>query len=55
VLFHLVYKKENLIGPMITGKKSWQGPPLAEVTPVPAWLAVLTASAAAVAVYLLVR
>lgn len=55
VLFHLVYKKENLIGPMITGKKSWQGPPLAEVTPAPAWLAVLTASAAAVAVYLLVR
>ena len=26
VLFHLVYKHDNLIGPMITGEKPWEGP-----------------------------
>jgi cytochrome b len=55
VLFHLVYKKENLIGPMITGRKSWRGSPPVESTTAPVWLAVLTASAAALAVYLLVQ
>jgi cytochrome b len=55
VLFHLVYKKENLIGPMITGRKPWRGSPPVESTTAPVWLAVLTASAAAVAVYLLVQ
>jgi cytochrome b len=55
VLFHLVFKKENLILPMITGMKSWKGAPQAEITPAPAWRAVLTAVVAAVSVYLLVR
>jgi cytochrome b len=55
VLFHLVYKKENLIRPMITGMKPWKGSPKVETTPAPVWLAVLTASVAAVSVYLLVR
>jgi cytochrome b len=55
VLFHLVYKKENLVGPMITGMKSWKGSPKVETTPAPLWLAALVAFAAAVAVYLLVR
>lgn len=55
VLFHLVYKKENLILPMITGRKSWKGSPKVAAAPAPAWLAALVATAAAVAVYLLAR
>jgi cytochrome b len=55
VLFHLVYKKENLILPMITGMKQREGD-LAEATAQqPLWLAVLVGAAAAGAVYFLVR
>ena len=55
VLFHLVYKKENLILPMITGMKPWKGSPRVALTPAPVWLAALVAIAAAVSVYLLVQ
>jgi cytochrome b len=55
VLFHLVYKKENLIRPMITGMKPWKGSPRVALTPAPVWLAALVAIAAAVSVYLLVQ
>ncbi len=55
VLFHLIYKKENLITAMITGKKSWKGSPKAEMTPAPVWRAALAAAVAAGAVYSLVR
>jgi cytochrome b len=55
VLFHLIYKKENLITPMITGMKSWKGSRKAEMKQVPIWRAVLAAAAAVVLVYLLVQ
>jgi cytochrome b len=55
VLFHLIYKRENLITPMITGRKSWKGSPKADMTQAPLWKAVLAAAAAAGAVYMLVR
>jgi cytochrome b len=55
VLFHLIYKKENLITQMITGMKSWKGSRKAEVKQVPIWRAALVASVAAVLVYLLVQ
>jgi cytochrome b len=54
VLFHLVCKKENLITPMITGVKQWQGPITGDVFQQPLWLAALVASIAAGAVYFLV-
>lgn len=55
VLFHLIYKRENLITPMITGRKSWKGPLKADTTQAPLWLAALAAAAAAGAVYGLAR
>ncbi|MCU0604040.1 MAG: cytochrome b/b6 domain-containing protein [Desulfobacterales bacterium] len=55
VLFHLFYKQENLILPMITGRKPWKSSPKAALTPAPIWQAALAAVAAAVAVYLLVQ
>jgi cytochrome b len=54
VLFHLIYKRDNLIVPMFTGDKSCEaadGPPGMR----PLWLAVVIAAFAAAAVYLLVR
>ena len=54
VLFHLIYKKENLITSMITGVKQWQDHFTGDVSQQPLWLAVLVAAAAAGAVYLLV-
>jgi cytochrome b len=56
VLFHLVWKRENLIVPMLTGVKRWQGagaPPGA--APRPLWLAALAALLGAGAVFLLTR
>ena len=54
VLFHLFYKRENLVKPMITGVKEWRGigsqPPTGS-----SWLAAVIAGLAALAVYLLVR
>jgi cytochrome b len=55
VLFHLIYKKENLITPMITGVKQWQGNFTGVDSQQPFWLATLVGAAAAGAVYLLVR
>ena len=53
VLFYLLVKHENLIKPMITGIKHWQGgdtaPPAA-----PIWLAAVMAAAAGLFLYLLV-
>jgi cytochrome b len=54
ILFHLFYKRENLVKPMLTGVKTWSG-----TGPQPAngcnWVAVVIAGLAALAVYLLVR
>lgn len=54
VLFHLVYKRENLITPMITGLKAWHGDAPAIAFRKPLWLAALTAAVSAGAVYVLV-
>lgn len=54
VIFHLVYKRDNLITPMITGEKPWEGP-LPETRKSPLWLAVVVAALAAGAVWWLVR
>ena len=54
VIFHLVYKHDNLIGPMITGEKPWEGP-LPETRKSPPWLAAVVAALAAGAVWWLVR
>jgi len=54
VLFHLIYKRDNLLVPMLTGEKQCDaadGPP--EMRPL--WLAAVTAALAAAAVYFLVR
>jgi cytochrome b len=54
VLFHLIYKRDNLLVPMLTGDKQCeaaQGPPSMR----PLWPAVVTAAFAAAAVYSLVR
>jgi cytochrome b len=53
VLFHLVYKQDNLIRPMITGRKPWTGP-AEEIRMAPLWLAAVVAALAAGAVCLLV-
>lgn len=55
VLFHLVYKRENLITPMITGLKEWRGEIPAIGFRKPLWLAALTAAVSAGAVCVLVR
>jgi cytochrome b len=55
VLFHLVYKRENLITPMITGMKPWDDDPAESPPQRPLWLAALAAAAAGGAVYGLVR
>jgi cytochrome b len=55
VLFHLIYKRENLITPMITGIKQRQGNFTGDDSQQPFWLAALVAAAAAGAVYFLVR
>jgi cytochrome b len=54
VLFYFFYKRENLIIPMITGFKQWDGPVPEPVTGL-AWKSVLIAGLAAMAVYLLVQ
>jgi len=54
VFFYLFRKRENLIGPMVTGKKRWEG----EVPRGPVGnplLAAVIAGVAGIAVYLLVR
>ena len=54
VLFHLIYKRENLVTPMITGAKHCSGSP-GDTMPQPLWRAALVAALAALAVYVLVR
>jgi cytochrome b len=54
VLFHLVYRRDNLILPMLTGRAPWDGPE-ADTRAAPLWLAVVVAVAAAGAVWWLVR
>jgi cytochrome b len=54
VLFHLIYKRENLITPMITGIKQWRVDS-AEAAQQSLWLAAGVAAVAAAAVYFLVR
>ncbi|MBI5577721.1 MAG: cytochrome b/b6 domain-containing protein [Deltaproteobacteria bacterium] len=54
VLFHLIYKRDNLLVPMFTGDKpcdAADGPPGMR----PRWLAIVIAAFAAAAVYLVVR
>jgi len=53
VLFYLIFKHENLIQPMFTGRKYWhgEGQPSAEHL----WTAALIGGLSAVGVYLLVR
>ena len=51
---YLFYKRQNLIMPMITGVKPWQGAE-AEHTGYHTWLAVLIAGLAVMVVYFLVR
>jgi len=55
VLFHLLYKKENLIKTMITGIKHWKDLPNVEMTQSPIWLAALAAVISGVGVYILVN
>jgi len=51
VVFHLVFKKDNLIFPMVSGKKAWHRQ--ADASGGPLWLAVAIAAALAIAVYAL--
>jgi cytochrome b len=54
VLFYFLFKRENLVKPMVTGIKSWRGA-VPEPTTGPTWKAALIAGLAALAVYLLVQ
>jgi cytochrome b len=54
VLFHLFFKRENLVTPMITGFKEWDLE-AAEPATGRIWLAAVIAALAAIAVYLVVR
>jgi cytochrome b len=54
VLFHLLYKRDNLIVPMFTGRRIWEDS-VADVRSAPLWLAALIALLAAGAVVWLVR
>ncbi|MFZ1984019.1 MAG: cytochrome b/b6 domain-containing protein [Desulfatitalea sp.] len=57
VLFYLLVKGDNLITPMISGRKPWQDPsaPMPKIETPPAWVALLAAALSAMAAYLLVR
>ena len=54
VVFHLFFKRENLVTPMITGSKEWDHE-AAEPARGRTWLAAVLAALAASAVYLIVR
>lgn len=54
VLFHVFYKRENLVKPMFTGMKTWSGTGSQPETG-RSWIAAVIAGLAALAVYLLVR
>ncbi|MEJ5358406.1 MAG: cytochrome b/b6 domain-containing protein [Desulfobacterales bacterium] len=55
IFFYLLYKRENLILPMITGRKRWHGGPPPPLRRAPSTLAFLIALASFGAVWLLVR
>lgn len=55
VLFYLLVKKENLVAPMITGRKPWQDPIESQIQTPPVWVAFSITVLSAAAVYLLVR
>jgi len=55
VLFYLLFKRDNLITPMITGTKPWKGPLDAQIELRSGWVAVIVAAVSIAAVYLLVR
>jgi cytochrome b len=55
VLFHLIYKKDDLITPMITGIKRYRGNITGSEPPQPWWLAAVTAAGAGGVVLLLVN
>ncbi|MBI5063086.1 MAG: cytochrome b/b6 domain-containing protein [Desulfatitalea sp.] len=55
VLFYLLVKKENLVAPMITGRKPWQDPIESQIQTPPVWVAFSIALLSGAAVYLLVR
>ncbi len=55
IFFYLFYKRENLILPMITGRKRWRGAPPPPIRRASGLVAVLVALAAFGAVWLLVR
>lgn len=52
VFYHLVFKKENLLKPMITGVKQWHGP--ADASTGNPWLAIILAGLAAGVVYMII-
>jgi cytochrome b len=54
VLFHLIYKRDNLLAPMLTGDKPCEAAD-GEPGMRPLWLAVAIAALAAAAVYFVVR
>lgn len=56
VLFYLLVKKENLVKPMITGHKPWQGPMDQKMSAVQStWRALIVAAICAVGIYFLLR
>jgi cytochrome b len=55
VLFYLLVKKDNLVTPMITGRRPWEDPLASQMKAPPFWVALLIAALSAAAVYLLVR
>jgi cytochrome b len=54
ILFHLLIKRENLVGPMLTGVKHWEGDTI-EPAADRRWYAAVIAVLAAGAVFVLVR
>jgi cytochrome b len=55
VLFHLLYKRDNLIIPMLTGDKPWDGDAGEAAPQAPLWRAAAVAALAAAVVYGIVR
>jgi len=54
VLFYLLYKKENLVASMLTGRKTFMGM-AKDATRSPLWLAAVVAAVSALVVYIMVR
>jgi cytochrome b len=54
VIFYLLVKKENLVTPMITGRKPWEDPSATQMQTPPFWVAFILAAICAVGVCYLV-